>query len=84
LSSLGTIPIVLNVIFKQLIVIAHLSKSLLGSYHKFNQLFFIFGGMDMSKPAEVGSVKVGRYILLEGEPCKVVEFEKSKPGMQYD
>ncbi len=37
----------------------------------------------MSKPAEVGSVKVGRYIILEGEPCKVVDFEKSKPGMQY-
>ena len=77
-------PMVLNVIFKQLIVMEYLSKSLLGSYHKFYQLFFIFGGMDMSKPAELGSVKVGRYILLEGEPCKVVEFEKSKPGMQYD
>lgn len=44
----------------------------------------MFGGMDMSKPAELGSVKVGRYILIDGEPCKVVEFEKSKPGMQYD
>ncbi len=36
----------------------------------------------MSKPVEVGSVKIGRYIMLEDEPCKVVEFEKSKPGMR--
>lgn len=34
----------------------------------------------MSKPADLGSVKEGSYIILEGEPCKVVEVEKSKPG----
>ncbi|WP_455277072.1 hypothetical protein [[Eubacterium] cellulosolvens] len=34
----------------------------------------------MSKPADVGSVKVGQYIMIDDEPCKIVEFEKSKPG----
>ncbi len=34
----------------------------------------------MSKPADLGSVKEGSYIILEGEPCRVVEVEKSKPG----
>ena len=34
----------------------------------------------MSKPVDVGSVKTGQYILIEGEPCKIVEYEKSKPG----
>jgi translation initiation factor 5A len=29
---------------------------------------------------DLGSVKEGSYILLDGEPCKVVEIEKSKPG----
>mgnify|MGYP001047682934 CR=1 FL=1 len=34
----------------------------------------------MSKPADLGSVKVGSYIILDGEPCKIVEYDKSKPG----
>ncbi len=34
----------------------------------------------MSKPVDVGSVKVGQYILIDNEPCRVVEYEKSKPG----
>jgi translation initiation factor 5A len=34
----------------------------------------------MSKPVEVGSLKTGQYVLIDGEPCKIVEFEKSKPG----
>ncbi|MEM3606666.1 MAG: translation initiation factor IF-5A, partial [Candidatus Bathyarchaeia archaeon] len=34
----------------------------------------------MSKPVEVGSLKVGQYVIIDGEPCKIVEFEKSKPG----
>jgi len=33
-----------------------------------------------SKPTDVGSLKIGRNILIENEPCKIVEFEKSKPG----
>ncbi|HID17619.1 TPA: translation initiation factor IF-5A [Candidatus Bathyarchaeota archaeon] len=34
----------------------------------------------MSKPVEVGSLKIGQYVVIDGEPCKIVEFEKSKPG----
>ncbi|MGI0081846.1 MAG: translation initiation factor IF-5A [Nitrosopumilaceae archaeon] len=39
----------------------------------------------MSKPAELGSLKIGSYILLpvdnpNAEPCKIVEFDTSKPG----
>ncbi len=34
----------------------------------------------MSRPVDVGSVKEGQYIIIDGEPCKVVELEKSKPG----
>ena len=34
----------------------------------------------MSRPVEVGSVKEGQYIIIDGEPCRVVELEKSKPG----
>lgn len=25
-------------------------------------------------------MKIGQYIVVDGEPCKVVDFEKSKPG----
>ncbi len=28
----------------------------------------------------MGSVKIGQYIVVDGEPCRVVEYEKSKPG----
>jgi len=34
----------------------------------------------VSKPVDVGSLKIGHYIIIDGEPCKIVEFEKSKPG----
>jgi len=34
----------------------------------------------MSKPVDVGSVKPGQYILIDGAPCKIVDYEKSKPG----
>ena len=34
----------------------------------------------MSKPVDVGSLKIGQYVLIDGEPCKIVELEKSKPG----
>jgi translation initiation factor 5A len=34
----------------------------------------------MSKPTDVGSIKVGQYIVIDNEPCRVVEYEKSKPG----
>jgi translation initiation factor 5A len=34
----------------------------------------------MSKPADVGSLREGRYITVDGEPCRIVEISKSKPG----
>jgi translation initiation factor 5A len=34
----------------------------------------------MSKPADLGSIKEGGNIVIDGEPCRVVEVEKSKPG----
>jgi translation initiation factor 5A len=34
----------------------------------------------MSKPVELGSIKVGSYVLIEGEPCRIVDYAKSKPG----
>ena len=34
----------------------------------------------MSKPAELGSLRVGSYIVIDGEPCRIVEMTKSKPG----
>ena len=40
----------------------------------------------MSKPADLGSLKIGSYILLpvsdqpSGEPCRISEYDTSKPG----
>ncbi len=34
----------------------------------------------MSKPVELGSLKVGSYVMVEGEPCRIVSYTKSKPG----
>ncbi len=39
----------------------------------------------MSKPSELGSLKIGSYILLpvdspNAEPCRIVEYDTSKPG----
>lgn len=34
----------------------------------------------MSKPVDVGSLKVGHYIIINNEPCRIVSYEKSKPG----
>lgn len=33
-----------------------------------------------SRPADLGSVKEGSYIIIDGEPCKVVSREHFKPG----
>lgn len=35
---------------------------------------------ELSKPVDVGSLKIGQYVIIEDEPCKIVEYEKSKPG----
>lgn len=32
------------------------------------------------KDVEVRTLKVGNYILIDDEPCKIVEFTTSKPG----
>jgi len=34
----------------------------------------------VSKPVDVGSLKEGRYVIIDGEPCRIVEYSKSKPG----
>jgi translation initiation factor 5A len=34
----------------------------------------------MSKPMDLGALRVGSYIILDGEPCKIVNYTKSKPG----
>ncbi|MEM4154773.1 MAG: translation initiation factor IF-5A [Candidatus Caldarchaeum sp.] len=34
----------------------------------------------MSKPVDLGSLKEGHNIVIDGEPCRIVEVEKSKPG----
>jgi len=34
----------------------------------------------MSKPVDVGSLRVGGYMIVDGEPCRIVDITKSKPG----
>ncbi|MEM3403665.1 MAG: translation initiation factor IF-5A [Nitrososphaeria archaeon] len=34
----------------------------------------------MSRPADLGSLKEGSYIVIDGEACRIVEYDKSKPG----
>ena len=34
----------------------------------------------MSKPVDVGSLREGGYVIVDGEPCRIVEITKSKPG----
>jgi len=34
----------------------------------------------MSKPVDVGSLRKGGYITVDGEPCRIVDITKSKPG----
>ena len=34
----------------------------------------------MSKPVELGSIKVGSYVMVDNEPCRIVDYAKSKPG----
>jgi translation initiation factor 5A len=34
----------------------------------------------MSKPMDVGELKVGSYIIIDDAPCKIVSYSKSKPG----
>jgi translation initiation factor 5A len=34
----------------------------------------------LSHPADLGDIKEGSYVILDGEPCRVVQSDKSKPG----
>ncbi len=34
----------------------------------------------MSKPVDVGSLKTGTYVIVDDEPCRIVDVAKSKPG----
>lgn len=34
----------------------------------------------MSKPIDVGSLRVGSYVIVDDEPCRIVDLTKSKPG----
>jgi len=34
----------------------------------------------MSKPVDVGDLRVGGYMIVDGEPCRIVDITKSKPG----
>jgi len=34
----------------------------------------------MSKPMELGALRVGSYVIVDDEPCRIVGYTKSKPG----
>ncbi|MGD6807796.1 MAG: translation initiation factor IF-5A [Candidatus Bathyarchaeia archaeon] len=34
----------------------------------------------MSRPVDVGELRVGGYMIIDGEPCRIVDIAKSKPG----
>ncbi len=34
----------------------------------------------MSKPMELGALRVGSYVIVDNEPCRIVDYTKSKPG----
>ncbi len=34
----------------------------------------------MTRPIDVGSLRVGGYMMIDGEPCHIVDITKSKPG----
>jgi len=36
--------------------------------------------LHMTKPVHVGELRVGGYMVIEGEPCHIVDIDKSKPG----
>jgi translation initiation factor 5A len=37
-------------------------------------------GPKMSKPVELGTLRVGSYVMVEDQPCRIVNYTKSKPG----
>ena len=37
-------------------------------------------GECMTRPTDVGSLRVGGYMIIDNEPCRIVDITKSKPG----
>jgi translation initiation factor 5A len=37
-------------------------------------------GENMTRPIDVGSLRVGGYMIIDNEPCRIVDITKSKPG----
>ena len=37
-------------------------------------------GESMSRPVDVGELRVGGYMMIDGEPCRIMDIAKSKPG----
>lgn len=36
--------------------------------------------INLSKPVDMGNLKKGNYIIIDNEPCRIVDLTKSKPG----
>jgi len=53
-------------------IISYVKKIFISVFHKIIS--------HMEKTGTVKDCKVGSYIMIEGEPCKVVSYAKSKPG----
>jgi translation initiation factor 5A len=34
----------------------------------------------MSRPAELGTLRIGSYVIIDDEPCRITAYTKSKPG----
>jgi translation initiation factor 5A len=34
----------------------------------------------MTKPMDVGDLRVGGYMMIDSEPCRIMDITKSKPG----
>ncbi|MCW4018464.1 MAG: translation initiation factor IF-5A [Candidatus Bathyarchaeota archaeon] len=37
-------------------------------------------GESMTKPMDVGELRVGGYMMIDNEPCRIMDITKSKPG----
>lgn len=46
---------------------------------KYEAIFYFFR-QKLSKPMDLGSLKVGSYIIIDNEPCRIVSYDHSKPG----
>jgi len=54
---------------------------MVASLFRFDLMSRVIGPVKrLSRPVDVGSIKIGQYVVIDDEPCKIVEYEKSKPG----